>query len=499
MDTQNANNLPSQGGSNETTDTNATNPITVPSDPEKPKSQKKLLLVVLAIALIVGGITAFYFSRKSTDNSAEGNNSNSSSSKQEKGSVFCAKVGLDSIQCENLNTKVTKKYTLPESLGDITIMAPNPSGNRFYIASWVEDSSKETSELMAVYDNKLDLVTKLPYKTKKDGDLDISSIEVKWLDDKTLIYEKYDSNSTKPKTTVYSLNIETQKESKLLELDIDLENIIPLYSKNYLYGLEAYEVKAEGATKRRLIAIDLDTKEVKKVDGGGVEEEFSFNSETALIYINTLKSDEQKFDINVYEVANLDSNPQLKKVQQIKNKYAGTAIAYSTFVTAKGLYLTDAMLENEAPYTFYDKNGKATKSSLAVGTIYSDLFLSLSSFPNFPKAKSNEITTRDFFRPASGTPKKIVSFLDNRVRGEPGCDEGEYMTFEIDKYDGDKQFSVGEAGCSSVGGLVFYKAANNSYKKLAAIQEGMSCAERDKLGISAKIYPDCITNDEEGL
>lgn len=463
--------------------------------PKSLKPSKKILLLVCAIAviaicLIVGWKLQTNQTPKKTDipNLAAEKSINSIG---KLGSVFCTKVGLDSLQCENLDTKELKKYTLPTSIGNIGYMLPSPDSQKFYISGWSQTSTGGTEPMLAVLNNKLELIATLPVKKDKDGQSDIYDYSVKWLDNNTLIYIKENGDSSTRNTAIFSFDITVKTEKSIALLDVNLERIFPVPGKNYIYGLEAYDVPSENATKRKYIELDLSTKKILDIDQSGVtDDDLSYNPITSQFYANILNQAAQTFDIKVYKVSDPTSAPKFIETQHITNNYAAGTVAYETVVSDKGLFVSHDILEMSAPLRFIDDKNVVTDTNLAVGYTGGRILLSLPNFPDFPKAENNDIVVSDFFRPKEGTPTKIVSFLNRKVMNDPNCKKGEYSTFDNVTYDSDKQFSVLVSSCKT-SALVFYVANGDSYKQIAATQEGMSCEQRNKLGISAKVFPDC--------
>jgi hypothetical protein len=208
------------------------------------------------------------------------------------------------------------------------------------------------------------------------------------------------------------------------------------------------------------------------------------------LYANILLQAEQKGNIRIYKVESLSTEPNISFVQQIDNAWYVGPYAYRPIVTNKGIVADPELnFSFTAPIKFYTETGKYSQSALAVGGDGS-IEMFLRDFPDFPKAESNEVVTRDFFSPTKDTPAKIVSFLDDMVEKRASCETGEYITIEIYNYDGEEQFAATKGGCGIMG-LFFYRLENGTYEEFTSTREGMSCERRDELGISEKVLPDC--------
>ncbi|MEI7632070.1 MAG: hypothetical protein WCJ60_01985 [bacterium] len=465
-----------------------------PQATEKSKLPKKVLLLIFLVAVVaIGVFVAWKLQSKNSPIKTKVTSSilESRGTADNPGSVFCTKVGLYSLQCENLDTKELKKYTLPTSVGTISYIVPSPDSQKYYVSAWTQTATGATESTLAVLNEKLELLATLPVKKDKDGQSDIYDYNVKWLNNKSLVYIKKKSDLSTKSTALVTYDVATKTEKPLATLDVNLERIMPVPDKNYLFGLQSFDVPAENSTKRKYVEVDLSTNKIKDIDQNGVTaDDLSYNPSTTQFYHNILNQAAQTFDVKVYSVSNPTNSPKFTEIQHITNKYAGGTTAYEVLVTNKGLYVTNDMLQMSAPLKFIDSKGVVTDTQLAVGYNGSGILLSLPKFPDFPKAEKNDIVVNDFFQPKEGTPVKIVSFLAGKVMNDPECKKGEYTTFDNVTYDGDKQFSVGVSSCKT-SALVFYVADGASYKQIAATQEGMSCEQRDKLGISAKVFSGC--------
>jgi hypothetical protein len=410
------------------------------------------------------------------------------------GSVFCVDLGISSLQCEDLDTKETRKYIVPESLGQITRTVSNPSGDKFYISAWIKDSDFEQH---AVYGNDLKLLHKLPAKYDDDnttGDL----IDIGWLDNNTIMYVRT-VGTKEPRSRIYSFDASNGKETELMAVNSTIERYIPSGNKRYIFGIRGQEDKEQNAIVRDLVLIDLEKKEVKAVENNVLDvdlDEPGYNQQSSQFYANILDSEQQKSDIKVFKVESLDANPKLVEVQQIKNANYYVPYFGQVTVTKKGILAQpDLELGLRAPIRFYTSTGAFSEEQLAVGSRGS-MTLSLPSFPNFPAAATNDVVVSDFFQPPKGAPQKIIDFLSKNVTGNPSCKKGEYSIYELDKYDGESQFSVLESSCE-FDGLTVYKLEKATYKVALRTQEGIGCDERDKAGISEKVIPSCLKPGEE--
>ncbi len=301
--------------------------------------------------------------------------------------------------------------------------------------------------------------------------------------------------------TIYKFNTVTGKEELLAELPADIERIVVSGDTRYLYGLQADVDEAQNAVVRHWVVIDLQDKTLKSIDKNGVEsslESAAYSSATGRFYENELNVEVQTNNTKIYKIDGIGTDtPRFVKVSEVDDFYVLGPYAYQVVSTKKGVHGAPDFMDSRAPLRLYTESGEVTELAVAVGYINTGILLSLPAFPNLPAAETNDIVTGDFFKPANDVPEKIVTFLNAQVAGGEGCAKGEYMTYKVEKYDTDEQFSVLEAGCDSAGGLAFYKAEGDSYTQITLIQEGMSCEVRDKFGISTKVFPDCLQPGEE--
>lgn len=465
--------------------------ISFPSETQKPKKgKKKLLIAILVILLlaIIGGLVYWFVLRE--EPKAEEPKSENVISTAAPGTVFCKKLGLESLHCENLDTKELRKYKLPTSLGDISTLSASPDGSKYFISTWKEDEKGTQTETAGVYNAKLELISELPYKVDESGSTGIPIYNIVWIDNNRLAYEKSAGTTENKTSTIQSFDASTKKESELVKVDADIEHIFAVPGKEYLYGVQAKVDTAQNSVVRNLAKIDIKAKSVKPVQADNVGfEDISYDSSKTLFYKNNIL-DDQKTEVKVYKVENPDTEPKLVETQTIKDGYAAGSYAYEAVNTIKGVYITTGMLTENGPVKFYDASGTITNSSIGVGYSGSSILLSLADFPNFPKADKNEPVVSDFFVPTADTPKKITAFLEKRVTENPKCNKGTFATFELMNNDGDKQFSVLESSCD-ITGMAVYIADGDSYKSVLTTQEGVSCETRDKLGITAKTVPEC--------
>ena len=458
--------------------------------PSQPPKKKRTTLRVVAFLLVLIAIASGAFivlqRHKTTDNNIDSPTPRTAASSNIYGSVFCSKLGLSSLQCENLDTKEVWKYTLPESLGEISYLSTNPDRTKYYIDAY-SPNSPTFEHTYNIYDQKFNLLGSLPFQADPSGKSSVNPAYIHWLDTDRLVYSKYDSSSAPTGIKLYSYDVTKKQESELVSLNVNLEYYIPTPDHKHLYGLQSYSVPEENATKRKLVVINLETKEVKDVEGGQVDTDtFSYNADTGLLYKNILHTEQQTNDIKIYRVDNLESSPKLTEIQTITNKYAAGVLAYETVVTNRGLFVTDTFLVKKAPYKFYADDGIVTEATLAAGYSGVDIMLTLPGFPDLTRASSDEPVVSEFFKAPAGTPEKIDKFLEKMAMDTTECGANNYTTLTLQQYDSDKQFGVIVSSCKQ-NGLVIYNQDGDSYKQIYFTQEGIDCSERDKLGISPKV------------
>lgn len=463
---------------------------------EQPRKKRKglvfTIIVLILFALVGGG--AFYVLQKDKksqpSSNSETKNVDSSAIASSTNTVFCAKLGINSLQCENLDTREVRKYTLPETVKDLNTIIPSPDRSHFMIETHPQDSSSgNITEVLGIYDQKFNLIAELPPQLNADSSNMIAVFSMKWLNNNQLVYTRYVNTENTP-SKLYSYDITTKKENEYLTPGVTLEQFMPVLNKNYLLGVQSFVVPEENATKRKLIVIDPTANVIKDVEGGQIDlESYSYNAETDVLYKNTLNGPDQTYDIKAYRIENPTTSPKLVEIRAINGYYASGVASYETIATSKGIFVTHGFVPRKAPIMFYGDEGAVTKTSLASGFSGADILLSLPDFPQLSRANNDQPVTNDFFSVSASTPDKITKFLEARVNDTSACGENNYPTFQLYRNDGDKQFSVMETSCDR-NGLAIYAQDGDSYKQLAIIQEGMSCEARDKAGISAKIV-DC--------
>lgn len=452
---------------------------------------KKWLLIGAIVALLVAAGVAYLLTRgdpvRNTATDTPKSQEKKAAPEAKSGPVFCVKVGLYSLQCEELGTGQVRKYNLPETLGEISSFSSSPDGSRYFISAWQDSDTGAFKEVVSVFDSKLKRIATLP---EPSGDF--TSYRVEWLDNNNLVYltSGYDLNN---KSTIKVFDIKAGKESVLVELQGDIERIMPEGNPRYIYGIQAQN--NNNSVARKLVVIDVQEKRIVDVKNGALptsKDAIAYDRTTSKFYLNVLRQAEQKFNIDMYEVNSVATQPTLSPTGQVKDVYAQGSYAYTVVSTPKGIFATEDMLEWKAPLRLYADDGTSTDLSLAVGYYGSSIALSLPSFPEFDRAKTDTVVSADLFKPAKGTPEKITAFVEGLVKKAEGCDAGEYASYIVRTHDQDKQFSLSKAGCGNSMGTFYYKASGDSYVQFASSgSHGFDCAERDTMGISAVVLPDC--------
>jgi hypothetical protein len=460
--------------------------VVIPPNKNRFKNKKVLLICAVLLLAAVGAVAA-----KLLIDSSNSDQPSTTSVAPAGGamSVFCIDLGGTSLQCENLSTKEIRKYVLPEPLKEISGLESNLAGDKFLVSAWTLSSPTKYQSSIKIYDSSFTVAATLPITYDADGVGDIS--EVKWLNNETVMYVKSRAVGATD-TTLYAYNVKTNKETVLIKVNGMVDHFMPTGNNNYMYALQSWVEASTNVTRRKLVVLDLQKNTSKDVRAPGLNTEgsFAYDAATAKFYESALRSGQQKFDINIYSMTNLSGTPSLQKLPQIKDVTAYTPTAYKVITTEYGVLGTGDSMSLTYPMRFYTETGKYTRSSLAVGSATGQVLFALSKFPNLTRASENKAVVSDFFVPQAGTPRKITAFLEKLVTDAPDCKPNEYLTLTIDKYDQDKQFSVQEAGCGR-DHLAFYIADGATYKQVAATQEGMSCEERDRLGITAVVLSEC--------
>lgn len=465
-----------------------TNETRIPS--AKVSSRKKLLLAGLGTILIAALFLCVYLLKKdgSAPTAGRSGKANQSTVKDAKsGPVFCVSVGLRALQCEELDTGTVKKFELPKALGDITEMTASPDGSKYFVSSW-QGPKSNLREDMSVYDSKLKRIATLPAVATG------SSYRVEWLDGNTLVYLTT-GFSLDDKSVIKSYEVGSAKETVLVELNADIERIMPSNDRQYLYAIRARTDSMRNVVTRSLVAIDLQKKTIVDIENGALgtsQDAIAYDRITNTFYLNVLRQAEQKFNTEMYKVHDLKAKPRFSKMGQINDVYVQGHIAYAVISTKKGVFATEDTLQWKTPLKLYAVNGETTELKLAVAQSGSSILLSLPAFPAFAQAKTSQLVTDDLFQPTNDIPKKIVAYVSRLAQERPGCREGEYASFIVQSYDQDKQFSLTKAGCGSSIGTYYYRAAGEGYEQFAASgSHGFDCEQRDKLGISATVLPSC--------
>ncbi len=177
-------------------------------------------------------------------------------------------------------------------------------------------------------------------------------------------------------------------------------------------------------------------------------------------------------------------SPKLNVVARINN---ASLLHSAAVMTINGLLVDEQTGDDiEQLATLYSDTGTKTTPKLYRAGGRVEAAFALAEFPTLPSAQTNEVAASDFYVAASDAPAKINTFLADYSENNPDCSDGEYVTLELDRFDGDKQFGVFQSGCEKIG-LAVFKQNGDSYKIVTTLLEGITCERRDELGISEKV------------
>ena len=458
----------------------------VPSQ-SKPIDKKRILAAICLVLIILGAGFLYSLNKKPTDNLNSGLANEPVPAESTIGSVFCVKVGFESIQCEQLDTKEVRKYTLPESIRYHSGLLASPDGSKYIVTLFNDDDTKD----ILVYNANLEQLASLPSKTISEHNL--SEHDLYWLDQDTLTYLTTD-NYLDGNTVLNSFDITSGEEKVLIELEADIDRVMPSGDENYIYGIQSDVDEAQNAVVRKLVMIDVASKKIVDVENNlewHDEDSILYSQITGRFYVNKLLQEVQKNNLEIYSVDKLSPAPTLVKVAQLNDAKAQGTVAYTTVASKKGIFANEGLSGMKYPLRFITESGEVTELSLAVGNWGGYIFLSLQDFPAFDQAETSAVVTSDLFKPSDDVPEKIVAYIERLITDHVNCEKGEYASYQVQNFDKDKQFSLAQAGCGVGGGTKYFKADGNTYIEFASSWEGLSCEDRDEKGISKVVAPYC--------
>lgn len=413
------------------------------------------------------------------------------------GSVLCLSLGLRSLQCQNVETGELKKYNLPKELGDVWGFTPSPDEKHYLVQSHeYPDSTVYSNSFTGVYDATLNNPIELQLPNLKDlGDDERFISNLRWLSNETVIFtlQFIEGNENIGNSFVLcSFNIKTKTSQILYQSSEDIGSIETFGDERYVFAkLNNYNETGLPIVETEGILFDTTDWTYKKINGKFEPGQYgtTMSRQKPLLY-ETAFEEKGNDKTYIYELLYANQSPSLKLAATIDRSVLQPVVS-----TSKGILLSLYDITKPNQVELVNEKGEITVLNLSNSIGDNVYIFSLYDFPNFPEAKYNTPETSDFFQPSNDIPEKIVEFLKKRVSDPEVCASGLFITIEVGAYDGENQFTAFENGCGQTG-LSYYRLKDSEYELITNTLSGLSCSERDSLGVSKVLLPNC---SESGL
>ncbi len=446
-----------------------------------------IIFVVLLVVLIAGGVYWFMNKSKSSKPVA----TKSTQAVVTKPNYFvstdkymCAPSAVTAVLCENVATGTITKYELPHFVETPLSISPSPDGSKLLVASFANHVTSTDQVHYYVIDKNFKLIKQLPSFTQSQD-----SSGYKWMNDsKSFVYDVRQTGANKQfgPISLYTYDLVSGKSVKLTAFkgtlylpEVTKSGKIVAFGKGGTdrTGEELVEISPTDGT-----ATDIDATEVyKNFDTTNARIFYSRN--TDLFYLSGTNTQSQKDQTVIAKLDASGGKPKLVRVIATNKKIDTPAM-----ITSQGALLPSNSVNAAKKLQVF--NGNSVKS-LSLNQSDGSLVFTAASLPFTTAASNNQLVKTDYLYEYGTPPAKLHNFLVSLV--SQGCKAGQFKSVELYKNDGESQAVLAEGACGNAGfgKTSYYIYKDGTYKLAAATQEGITCAEATKDGISKVVLPDC--------
>ena len=446
-------------------------------------------LPFLAVALVIcATLAVLYIHRPTRAPEADTATAAQSSYLVGKDKYVCGVGALNAILCENVDTHAVTKYEIPHYLGAPDMFNVSPDGSKILFSSFANSiTTPNETQHFYVVDKNFELIKQLPSEPSTQDGYDYA-----WLpDSESLVYDlrTQGSDGQFGPSRLYVYNVNTGKTRMLTNPKDSVGFYYPTVTRSGRIIAYGNEPTGEPET---LAAISSTDGSVQNIDTSAVYQNLDpqarvfYNQSSDLFYASGVDTHDPK-DVTV--VSRLVSNGN--KLKLIPLATYQKDFDSTITVTTKGMLLDTSSTQSDGSLAFYDGQHPITKLSMNLHMLNNGMS-GLVNLPFVKPADTNKLTASDYVYEYGTPPPGLDQFV--KQLASRGCKPGQYRAVSLEAFDGDQQAVVEQGVCGNAGpgASHYYVYQDGAYKDVLATEQGVSCQDAARLGLSKVVLPNCI-------